>query len=381
MSTQSDVGHFLVRRALDGVSTMTTAASLKTELIDLKVLNGQGDRTRSDELMRHVATLFSLTSEHCTDDQLETYDTVMQRLADLVGVETRSFAARKICALANAPHNLIRRFAFDAIRVAAPVLRSSPVLTDADLIEVSDEKGVDHMIAISMRESISGMVTDVLIQSEHETVLIKIAANDNAEISSIGMSVLNHVAQSSDALARELANRNNPVKDGEHPQTSRSEQNRQFSLDNLWLQVEPLLGPEWYDLSDHGYLARYSFEPSLEKIDRLERQGRLDKALLRQFANYDQFADVVAGVARLIGFPHQVTARMMSGQQWAQSLSLFKILGFSDRMVQDLLCCGPWKLTLSRNQCSAIVRQYRHLTVEEARQTVLLWSRNGLVLD
>ena len=359
---------------------MTNAANLKTELIDLKILNGHGDRSRSDELMRHVATLFSLTSEHCTAEQIETYDTVLHRLADLVGVETRSFAARKLSSLANAPYNIIRRFAFDTIRVAAPVLQASPVLSDRDLIEVSDEKGEDHMVAISMRESLSGTVTDVLIRSEHETVLIKIAANDNAQISSIGMSVLKHVAESNDALARQLANRNMP-KVANDAAPAHQDSSRNLNMGNLWEQIEPKLGPDWFDLSSHGYLARYCFTSSLEKADRLDRQGRLDKALLRQFAGYDQFADVVACIAKMSNFPHEVIAHIMSGQQWQQSLSLFKLLGFSDRIVQDLLNCGPWKLMLSANQTSAIVRQYTQMTVEDARQTVLLWPRNGLVLD
>ncbi len=359
-----------------------TAAQLKTELVDLKVLSGQGDRGRSDELMRHVATLFSLTSEHCTPEQIRTYDTVMERLADLVGVETRSFAAKKLCSLANAPYNIIRRFAFDTIRVAAPVLRKSPVLTDTDLIEVSDARGVEHMVEISMREELSGTVTDVLIRSENESVLIKIAANDNAEISSIGMSVLKSAAQRNRELARELANRNDSSK-GQTAQHVRKTDAapRHLNLETLWQQLEPKLGPECYDLSGHGYLARYNFAPSLVKIDNLARQGRLEKAILRQFASYDQFADVVAGLARMTGFPHEIIAQIVSGQKWDQSLSLFKILGFSDRMVQDLMSCGPWKLTLSQNQSNAILAQYRQMSVEDARSKVLLWTENGLVLD
>lgn len=359
-----------------------TAAKLKTELVDLKVLSGQGDSGRSDELMRHVATLFSLTSEHCTPEQIHTYDTVMERLADLVGVETRSFAAKKICALANAPYNIIRRFAFDTIRVAAPVLRQSPVLTDADLIEVSDAKGVEHMIEISMREELSGTVTDVLIRSEQESVLITIAANDNAEISSIGMSALKSAAQSNRDLANELANRNGPDKHKTQPaQQSQGSSNRHLSLESLWNQVEPKLGPDCYDLSAHGYLARYNFAPSLVKIDNLAKQGRLEKAILRQFASYDQFADVVAGLAKMTGFAHEIIAQIISGHKWDQSLSLFKILGFSDRMVGDLMNCGPWKLILSQNQCLAILGQYRQMSVEDARRRVLLWAENGLVLD
>ncbi|SNY91571.1 hypothetical protein SAMN04515647_1799 [Cohaesibacter sp. ES.047] len=358
------------------------AANPKTELVDWKVLSGQGDRGRSDELMRHVATLFSLTADHCTQEQIDTYDTVMQRLADLVGVETRSFAAKKICRLSNAPHEIIRRFAFDLISVADPVLRNSPVLTDIDLVEVSDEKGEEHMVSISMRKSLSVLVTDVLIRSKKGSVLIKLAANSDAEFSELGMSALKSAAANDQMLAHELVQRGQSGGDGRnHEAPKQIVPQGSVSLPELWQKIEPNVSQSMYDLSRHSYLGRYKFENSLWKAERFNKQGLLDKGILRQFACNDQFADLVCGIALVSGFPHEIVARMMSSVQWNQILSLFKLLGFSDRLVKDILECGPWLLCLSKNQCSAVIRQYVSLTVEEARSQALLWSRDGLLLD
>ncbi|TLP48378.1 DUF2336 domain-containing protein [Cohaesibacter sp. CAU 1516] len=356
-------------------------ATLKTELVDWKVLSGQGDRNKSDELMRHVATLFSLTAEHCTDEQLATYDTVMQRLADLVCEETRSFAAKKLSTLGNAPHQIVRRFAFDAIAVANPVLKHSPVLTDQDLIEVSDVKGKDHMVAICFRKQLSCVVTDVLIESEHGSVLIKLAANTDAEISPIGMRVLKNAAANDQALAKELSRRDkvNGVEDVKA--AAPLKRTNDLSVASLWKDIEAQVPGPLYDLSMHSYLARYRFESSLNKIDKLERQGVLDKGILRQYASNDQFADVVCGIARMSGFPHQIVARMMATLHWEQTLCLFKLMGFSDQLVESLLSCGPWLLCLSPNQSMMIVKQYRLLTVEQARSRALLWPQDGLLLD
>lgn len=357
------------------------AANLKTELVDWKVLNGQADHGKSDELMRHVATLFSLTANHCTQEQIETYDTVMQRLADLVCAETRSFAAQKLCHLENAPREIVRRFAFDVIGVADPVLRFSPVLTDEDLIEISNVRGEEHMVSICMRQELSSFVTDVLIQSQHGSVMIKLAANGEAEISPGGMTILRHAAANDQPLSKELATRVNKSIEVDDSMSNGTERVGNLDVKMLWQKIEKTVPETMYDLSRHSYLARYRFDPSLFKIERLLKQGLLDKGIVRQFANNDQFADVVCCISQMSGFPHQIVARMMACLNWDQVLCLFKLLGFSDRLVKDLLQCGPWMLCLSPGQAIAVVNQYRQLNVEEAKSKALLWSKDGLLLD
>ncbi|WP_373236672.1 DUF2336 domain-containing protein [Cohaesibacter celericrescens] len=357
------------------------AAKLRTELVDPKVLNGQGDKGKSDELMRHVATLFALTATHCTEEQIETYSTVMHRLADLVGVETRSFAAQKLSHLENAPQEIIRRFAFDVISVADPVLRHSPVLTDEDLVKISDVKGETHMVSICMRKSLSCVVTDVLIRSQHGSVLIKLAANKGADISQVGLNILRNSAANDQSLFQELSLREREqVASG--PETAKQPEVKSIiDLPVLWQQIAPLIQESMYDLSRHSYLARYQFDSSLAKADRFSKQGLLENGILRQFANNDQFADLVCGIALLSGFPHQIVARMMSSLNWDQVLCLFKLLGLPERVVQEILECGPWMLCLSRNQCTAVIARYRQLTVDAAQSEAVLWSQNGLLLD
>ena len=60
--------------------------------------------------------------------------------------------AERFAAAPDAPHQLIRRLANDeAEDVAQPVLRASPVLTEADLIQVIRSRGQGHIRAVSQR--------------------------------------------------------------------------------------------------------------------------------------------------------------------------------------------------------------------------------------
>nr|WP_321456253.1 DUF2336 domain-containing protein [uncultured Cohaesibacter sp.] len=358
------------------------SANVKTELVDWKVLNGQSDHGKSDELMRHVASLFSLTASHCDDEQLETYDTVFLRLAELVCEDTRTFAAQKICQLENAPHNIIRKFAYDTITVADPVLRHSPVLTDHDLIDVSKKRGNDHMVSICMRKSISSVVVDVLIKSGHSAVMLKLAANSGAEISVSGKRVLEQAAANDAGLARELANRKQEVAaTSSSMKINRSSHPQSVDLRTVWVQLEPRVEERFYNLSRHSYLSRYRFDQSLTKIEKLDEQGFLGNGVLRQFACNDQFADLVCGIARLTGFPHQIIARMMACLEWDQILCIFRLQRFSEELVRDVLECGPWMLCLSANQSNAVLKHYRQMSDEAALDIVNGWAETGLLLE
>lgn len=356
-------------------------AALKTELVDMKLLDGEGGRGKSDELVRHVSSLFALTSEHCTDEQIYTYDVVLQRLADIVDVEGRAFASNKLCTLQNAPYSLMRRFAFDVIKVAGPVLRKSPVLSDQDLLDVSDERGADHMLAISCRKDLSAKVTDLLIHYAHGPVLMQLAANGRAQISQKGMTFLRQMAANDAQMAESLKQRQAQHDQLRLVKNPTSPLAKELNLSEIMRDLEARIPAEKLDLSRDPYLARYKFEASAVRAKELEKKSRLNETSLLRYAGHDQFADVICGIAQMSGISYKIIARMMSSLHWEQVLCLFKVMRFSDRLVSELLCCGPWKLRLSRNQCIAILKQYRQMSVEEAHAKVLLWSQNGIILD
>ena len=64
-----------------------------TELVNFEALALEDDMSRRNDLARNVATLFSFTSETCSDEQIETYDHVLVRLADMVEAQARAFIA------------------------------------------------------------------------------------------------------------------------------------------------------------------------------------------------------------------------------------------------------------------------------------------------
>lgn len=85
-----------------------------------------------------------------------------------------------------APAALVNVLALDEIEIAAPILASSPVLQDEDLLKILIEASLDHQIAVARRPEISGRITDAVIDRGIPAVLTALATNRTAQISGEG---------------------------------------------------------------------------------------------------------------------------------------------------------------------------------------------------
>lgn len=86
--------------------------------------------------------------------------------------------------VAEAPSGVIRQLARDAeVAVAAPVLEFSPVLTDEDLLEIIASSPVSGKLsAISRRRQVTEVVADAIADTEDESAICQLLANDSAQI-------------------------------------------------------------------------------------------------------------------------------------------------------------------------------------------------------
>lgn len=81
----------------------------------------------------------------------------------------------------NLPHDVATRLAKDVDSVATPVLLSSPVLTDEDLIDVLQTTTTAKRCAVAAREEISAIVVHEIIDGGDPKAVGIAAANDGAD--------------------------------------------------------------------------------------------------------------------------------------------------------------------------------------------------------
>ena len=101
--------------------------------------------------------------------------------------EVRKVLSEKLAHAEWAPAALVNVLALDEIEIARPILESSPILQDEDLLRVLIEASLEHQIAVARRPQISGRVADAVIDQAEPAVLMALTTNRTAEISSEGV--------------------------------------------------------------------------------------------------------------------------------------------------------------------------------------------------
>ena len=100
------------------------------------------------------------------------------------------------------PRDVARTLAADVDSIALPLIASSPVFTDDDLIEIVRAGSAARQIAIAGRQRVSRDVADVLSADGCEQAVRALASNDNADLSEGAMGkVVERFGQSTEVVA------------------------------------------------------------------------------------------------------------------------------------------------------------------------------------
>jgi uncharacterized protein (DUF2336 family) len=357
---------------------------IETNLVDFSNLELDPSSPRRNELMKSVASLFAFASERCTLEQIEIYDEVLTRLADMVETEARSFAAEKIAPLRRAPEGVVRRFAHDeAISVAGPILEASPVLNERDLLAVAESKGNSHLVAIAQRSVLSEQVTDVVVRRGDREVKLAVAGNHGAKLGDAALFLLVQQAMSDVPTAEAL---------GQHPDTPDSViaqmvagaaeavrkaiSGRGMKTAEKGLTEASRRAAE--RMSNAYWLGLYDFETAWEKIAHQGGRRIVSESLLCQYAMDDRFADVVAVFALLADLDLEETKYWLVRTDTEPFSVITKSLGLRFSTVQMLLKTGPWKHRLTNDQRRDALNQFQTIDQRAARSRIAAWRQTRL---
>lgn len=111
--------------------------------------------------------------------------TILETLMRDSSIKVRRALADAVRHMFHVPHDIASGLARDPERrVAAPVLRHSPVLTDDDLVDIVEAGAEDwaHQ-AIAARETVSERVSTALVNAGADPTVTRLLKNDSAEIS------------------------------------------------------------------------------------------------------------------------------------------------------------------------------------------------------
>lgn len=357
---------------------------IETHLVDFRSLDADPSSARRNELMKGVASLFAFASERCSLEQIEIYNEVLTRLADMVEHEALAFAAQKIAPLRRAPEDVVRRFAgHDDIGVAGPVLRQSPVLNERDLIHVAANKGRDHLMAIAGRQNLSEGVTEAVVRRGDADVRRTIAGNHGAMIGEWSLSQIVEQAIVDEATARALGSRADTpdaviAEIAERGVEGVRRALAERGLDRSEADLSEAARLASQRMSNAYWLGQYDFETAWEKLINQGGARIVSESLLMQYASEDRFADVTAVFAMITDLSLEEAKHWLVRPDTEPFVTISRALGLRMNTVQVLLRCGPWKHRLSAEERGAALAAFMDLDPRVARSRIAMWRETRL---
>lgn len=142
-----------------------------------------------------------------SDKELKMVHDIVRIMAKDVEVQVRQALSQSLRNAAGLPHDVAVKLANDIESVALPILESSTVLTDEDLIEVVKAGSGRKQEAIAVRPNVSEKVADVLITDASENAVTKLMGNTTAQIAENSLNKAISRFESSDAVKEAMVNR------------------------------------------------------------------------------------------------------------------------------------------------------------------------------
>jgi uncharacterized protein (DUF2336 family) len=354
---------------------MTATASVIPELEDVI---RHGSRARRAETLRRITTLFLDGASRFAEEHVQLFDDVFGRLIEEIETKARAELAVSLAPLGNAPKQVLRTLASDDdISVAEPVLRQAVRLDDVALLDIASTKSQAHLLAICGRPAIGEEVTDVLVRRGDREVARHVAGNQGARLSELSFTTLVKRAENDGVLAervgvrpdipprlfRELLMQATEVVQQRLLAAARPE--TQAEIRRVLTKVSDEIGA---DAAPRDYAA------AQRTVLALHQAGRLDEAILADFAAACQYEETVVALSALCKVPLAVVDRLMEGDRPDPVLILCKAADFEWPTVQAIILARLDGKVIGSRDMGIVAANFERLSASTARRVVRFWQ-------
>jgi uncharacterized protein (DUF2336 family) len=318
------------------------SASPASLLDELQSTLAHGTVARRVETLRRVTDLFINGAGDYSNEQVGVFDDVFQYLIDHIETSAKALLSDRLAPIDSAPPLTIRALAFDdVIEVAGPVLSQSTRLDDKTLIENARSKSQAHLMAISTRKTLSGAVTDVLVQRGNDEVVQSTVNNPGAEFTENGFTRLVDRADGNDSLAASiglcpsmprhlylklLAKASSTVRqrlEAANPQQA-------AAVPNVVKEATRRARSATSKITKNTEIAH-------ALVKGLYDDGRLDESQLASFATAGKFDEANASIAAMANVPVAIAENMMIETRAEGVMILAKVAGLSWSTVRTII--------------------------------------------
>jgi len=311
-------------------------------LDELQTTLAHGTVARRVETLRRVTDLFINGAVDFSDEQVGLFDDVFQCLIDHIETSAKTLLANRLAPIDTAPPLTIRALAFDdVIEVAGPVLSQSNRLDDKTLIENARSKSQAHLMAISTRRTLSGAVTDVLVQRGNDEVIQSTVNNPGAEFTERGFTRLVSRAEGQDDLTTCLGLRPSMPRHLYLKLLAKASDTVRQRLEAANPQQAAQVPTAVKEATRRARSAPSPVTRNAEiahaLVKSLHEDGRLDEPQLANFAGAGKFDEANASIAAMANVPVTVAENMMIETRAEGVMILARVAGLSWPTVKTII--------------------------------------------
>ncbi|HWK43131.1 MAG TPA: DUF2336 domain-containing protein [Stellaceae bacterium] len=163
--------------------TLDPPPDASPEAPDLLEVAAERQRTSDQIILENMAELFVRDDHRLSERERALMESILAKLIHGVEMRVRQDLAKRLEGLETAPRALVVMLANDDVAVARPLLLSSPLLRDPDLIEIVKNRSQEHLLSVALRRPLSTTVAEAIVDYGDEQVIEQLLKNSDAALS------------------------------------------------------------------------------------------------------------------------------------------------------------------------------------------------------
>ena len=180
------------------------------KILDMEQIAAMARGRDSEQRMRLALNLndsLGAQAQSGSDRERTMFNAILDQLLGTIERDLRIRLAEDLANREDVPRPLVALLANQDIEIARPVLRNSPVLNDADLIEVVRHRTLEHQLVVASRNDISEALSEELVGTGQTRVIVALLQNHGARVRAATLSYLAEQAERVDAFREPLVRR------------------------------------------------------------------------------------------------------------------------------------------------------------------------------
>lgn len=339
-------------------------------------------------LLDTVADLFSEEGRVLNEREHALMTDILSKLLRDVEMRVRREVSERLARRQDAPLEIVKLLANDDIEVARPVLVTSSILRDIDLVEIVHHRTQQHQLSIAMRREVSEFVSEALVEAGDTDVIKALLDNPNARISEATLEYLVEESRRVDSYQEPLVRRSDLS-----PQLARrmclwvGAALRSYILDNYDIdptELDDLLEDVALETLETLPASTQMGEPNDDAAGRLAHQlaeaKRLTPDMLVQTLRQGEIALFEAMFAQMTGLRRRLIGRLIYEPGGEGLVIACRALDVDKPAFTSIFLLSrkgrPGDQVVDPRELSRVISLFDRVKPDAAQQVLRRWQRN-----